>query len=196
MLQLSHDKQELLDSSSSSICVKGDVSSLPDSPVVLKEDCLDLKDDSLSLQDYLRFLGMDDESVKDAFVEWLTQLATRYNWLDRDGKPIHRRIAIHFGVSSQTVTNWFDKVGYPSSQMINTVIVPKLGISPAQFWYELQSIDRHLKGIVTLTQEQYDCMESKPKTGEDVLKMIDVLPDKDKQLVIKTLLNTLLEKVS
>jgi hypothetical protein len=126
----------------------------------------------LTMSDYLRFLGMDEDSIKAAFRLWLVRLAERNDWLN-NGEPIHSRIAAYFGISRQVVGNWMDGTSHISTQMIGNTLCPRTGLTIAEFWEQMQSIDRELKGITVLSDEESKQLMKRPGTAEDLIKALD-----------------------
>lgn len=154
-----------------------------------KDSVLQSNNNLLLIQDYLRFLNMDDTSVKRAFVEWLTRIAIENDWIDKSGKPIRRQLAIYFELSAQSVNNWMDGVTYPSSQAINNILAPRRGISAARFWHELEMINHQLNGDIILSEKekaQYlDTQLRNPTTGNEVWELIQRLSPSEQKIVAK-----------
>lgn len=144
--------------------------------VVIKSYChlphWNVMNELLEFDDYLRFLDMDEDSIKAAFKEWLHRLAVRKNWL-HNGEPIHARIAEHFGISRQVVGNWMDGTSFLSTQMIGNSICPKTGITIAEFWEQMQSIDRELKGITVLSKEESKNLIKRPATAQELMSVLE-----------------------
>lgn len=135
----------------------------------------------LSMTDYLRFMGMDEDSIKGAFREWLHRLAVRNNWLN-NGEPIHAQIAKHFGVSRQVVGNWMDGTSFISTQMIGNNLCKRTGMSIAEFWEEMQAIDRELKGIVVYSEEEHRQLKKYPSTASELMDALEKMDASEKLL--------------
>jgi hypothetical protein len=131
---------------------------------------------------------MDEESIKAAFKEWLYRLCEKNGWVNRDGKVVIARIAEYFQVSRQTVTNWLLGVSCLSTQKVNQVIAPRMGIGTAQFWYEMQVIDRELKGLSPHAETHSTQAGGVPRTADEIMNCIMGMPQREKERVKKLLL--------
>lgn len=137
--------------------------------------------EGISEGDFRIFIGMDEDSIKAAYKEWLYRLASKNNWLNKDGKIVIARIAEYFQVSRQTATNWLLGVSCISTQKVNAVISPRMGISAAAFWHEMQLIDRELKGLsVDKAEQRAQGCPVIPGTADKVLEYIKALPVAEK----------------
>jgi hypothetical protein len=116
---------------------------------------------------------MDEDSIKQAFRKWLYNLAKDNGWLHSDGKIVLARLAEYFQVSRQTVTNWLLGVSCLSTQKVNEVIAPRMGISTAEFWHQMQLIDRELKGLSPVVGDESSEVQIKTlDTAEELFNCI------------------------
>ena len=152
--------------------------------------------EGVSESDFRIFIGMDEDSIKSAYKKWLYRLADKNGWLNKDGKIIIARIAEYFQVSRQTATNWLLGVSCISTQKVNEVISPRMGISAAEFWYQMQVIDRELKGLSAQDIDNKQRGRSEiPVTADKVLEYIKALPVAEKAELRKMYLVCMAEGV-
>lgn len=153
----------------------------------------------ITLEDYFKFINMDEVSVKKAFVVWLTELCSKHGWLDENGEVVATRLAEYFGKSRQAISNCLTMVAYPSSDMINTTIAPRVGITSARFWHEIQMIDNRAKGIVILTEaEKQAYLDTNVRIPQDAAAMAEAikqLSQFEQRKLQKFFLKELLSKV-
>lgn len=128
---------------------------------------------------------MNEDCVKAAFKEWLRRLSGDNHWM-QNGEPVHTRIAEYFGLSRQVVGNWLNGTSMISTQVISGNICPQLELTHADFWSQLESIDRELKGLTGYTKKKEMPVTSKPRRAEDVMELIKDLPI-DEQLSFQRL---------
>lgn len=141
-----------------------------------------MTESAINFGDYLRFMDMDKEGIKESFVEWLYRLARNNDWLDDEGNLIQVRVAEYFKVSRQVVSNWLNGTSLLSSQMVAETICPRLGYLPSQFWAEMQEIDAQRRGLVTLQADTYQAMLEGQRLASpaDLMSAIDKLTEEQK----------------
>lgn len=151
------------------------------------------KQSEIAEGDFWIFIGMDEESIKAVFKEWLYRLAKRNDWLNDKDKIIIARIATYFQVSRQTATNWLLGTSCLSTQKVNAVIAPRMNITPAEFWYEMQLIDRELKGLDVDISIDKSSFTDKALDAEQLLGYIKALPTTEKSKLRKLYLTSIAE---
>ena len=127
--------------------------------------------------DFWSFLGMDETRIKAAYKEWLLSLADKEGWLDDDGKIVPAKVAVSLKVSRQVVANWLNETSCISSKMVGEVLCPRLGITPAQFWSQMQQIDARLNNKQVIDMNEYIALQEKKVvlTAEDLFDFLDGL---------------------
>jgi len=121
--------------------------------------------------------GMDEDSLRNALIAWLTQYAEHHGWTKEDGSVNYTRLAHSFHVSRQVVSNWFLGVGFPSSNLIATKICPACKLTVSEFWGQLATINRQLHGLLpdTIAMADLDTEASVPRNAEELMQVLQGL---------------------
>lgn len=143
--------------------------------------------------DFRIFIGMDENAIKAAFKEWLYRVAKKNGWVDKSDRIVTARVAEHFQVSRQTVTNWLAGTSCLSTQKVNEVIAPTMKTTASAFWHEMQIIDRELKGLDTGVHVFHGGETKLPSSAEEVLSYIKILSVAEKIKMRKLYLASIAE---